>query len=103
VIDLEVTVLFSLFGKEKQSPALTFPLHIHTATLFIVLTLALGVGQIWFNFQKSTELIEESSIVLYEKVMQSAFFEMKANHQMAASAVEIVAEGGLPETKTLEQ
>ena len=103
MIDLEVAVLFSVFGKKKQSSTLKFPLHIHTATMFIVLTIALGAGQIWFNFQKSTELIEASSIVLYEKVMQSAFFEMKANHQMAASAVEIVAQGGLPETKTLEQ
>ena len=90
-------------NKKWLNPKLKFPLHIHTATMFIVLTIALGAAQIWFNFQKSTELIEESSIVLYEKVMQSAYLDLKSKYEMAATGVEIVAMGGLPKTKNLAE
>ena len=82
---------------------LKFPLHIHTATLFIILTIALGTGQIWFNFQKSTELIEESSIVLYEKVIQSAYLDLKSKYDIATTAVEILSMGGLPKATTLDE
>jgi len=96
-------ISLNVFGKKRLFTSVKVPLHILTATLFIILTIALGIGQIWFSFQKNTELIEESSIVLYEKVMQSAFSDLQQSHQMATSAVEIIAQGNLPETKTLEQ
>ena len=80
-----------------------FPLHIHTATLFIVLTIALGAGQVWFNYQKNTELIREGSTVLYEKVMQKAYMDMKAKYDMAANSVEIMAEGDIANAINLQQ
>ncbi len=80
-----------------------FPLHIHTATLFIVLTIALGAGQVWFNYQKNTELIREGSTVLYEKVMQKAYMDMKAKYDMAANSVEIMAEGNIANAENLHQ
>lgn len=87
--------------KKWLRPQGKFPLHIHTATMFIVLTMALGAGQIWFNFKKSTELIEQSSTVLYEKVMQSAYLDLKSKYKMAATSVELIAHGGLVKAKDL--
>jgi HD-GYP domain-containing protein (c-di-GMP phosphodiesterase class II) len=80
-----------------------FPLHIHTATLFIVLTISLGAGQVWFNYQKNTELIRDGSAVLYENVMQKAYMDMKAKYDMAANSVEIMAEGDIANAKNLAQ
>ncbi len=80
-----------------------FPLHIHTATMFIALTVALGAGQIWFNYQKNTELIRDGASVAYEKVMQEAHLDLKAKYYMAASSIEIIAEGELVNALTLDE
>ncbi|EPJ43930.1 MAG: hypothetical protein OFPII_38660 [Osedax symbiont Rs1] len=80
-----------------------FPLHIHTATMFIVLTVALGAGQIWFNYQKNTELIRDGASVAYEKVMQKVHMDLKAKYYMAATSIEIIAEGGLVNALTLDE
>ena len=80
-----------------------FPLHIHTATLFIVLTIALGAGPVWVPYQKNHELIREGSTVLYEKVMQKAYMDMKAKYDMAANSVEIMAEGNIANAENLHQ
>jgi HD-GYP domain-containing protein (c-di-GMP phosphodiesterase class II) len=63
--------------------------------MFIALTVVLGVVQIWFNYQKNTELIKESSTVLYDKVMQQAYTDLKSRYDIAATSVEIIAEGDL--------
>jgi HD-GYP domain-containing protein (c-di-GMP phosphodiesterase class II) len=75
----------------------------HIATMFIVLTIILGLVQIWFNYQKNTELIKESSIIQYEKVMERASMDLKAKYDMAANSVGIIAQGGLPKAKTIEE
>lgn len=81
----------------------TLPLHIHTATLFIILTIALGAGQIWFNYQKNTELISDGSAVIYEKIMQKVYSDLKSKYAVAATSVEIIAQGNLVTAKTLEE
>ena len=79
------------------------PLHIHTATMFTLITVVLGGAQIWFNYQKNTELIAENSTVLYEKVMQNAFMDLKAVHSLATNSLEIMAQGEIAKASTLEQ
>ncbi len=79
------------------------PLHIHTATMFTLITLVLGGAQIWFNYQKNTELIAENSKVLYEKVMQNAFMDLKAVHNLATNSLEIMAHGEIANAHTLEE
>ncbi|MEM5529971.1 HD domain-containing phosphohydrolase [Gammaproteobacteria bacterium AS21] len=93
--------------REKSQSSLIrifkFPLHMHIATMFIVLTIILGLVQIWFNYQKNTELIKESSIIQYEKVMERASMDLKSKYDMAANSVGIISQGGLPKAKTLDQ
>ncbi|MGB1239313.1 MAG: hypothetical protein ACPG4U_13935, partial [Pseudomonadales bacterium] len=90
-------------NKQSEIKARRLPLHIHTATLFILLTIALGSGQIWFNYQKNSELISESSVLLYEKVMREAFMDLKSKYQLAANSVEIIGQGEIASASTLEQ
>ncbi|EPJ54004.1 MAG: hypothetical protein OFPI_08200 [Osedax symbiont Rs2] len=78
------------------------PLHIHTATMFTLITVFLGGAQIWFNYQKNTELIAENSTVLYEKVMQNAFMDLKAVHSLASNSLEIMAQGEIAKARTLQ-
>ena len=80
-----------------------FPLHMHIATMFIVLTIIIGLVQIWFNYQKNTELIKESSIIQYEKVMQRASMDLKAKYNMAANSVSIMAQSELAKAATVDQ
>jgi HD-GYP domain-containing protein (c-di-GMP phosphodiesterase class II) len=79
------------------------PLYVHIVLILILLTATLGGGQIWFNYQKNTELIEESLAILYDKTAQQVYRNLKTNYDTAANNVEIMAEGWLVDAQNLEQ
>ncbi len=47
-----------------------FPLHIHIATLFIGLILAVGLVLGWFNYHKNAEVILSASEQLFDQINQ---------------------------------
>jgi HD-GYP domain-containing protein (c-di-GMP phosphodiesterase class II) len=80
-----------------------FPLHMHIATMFILLTMTLGAIQIWFNYHKNSELIKQSSILQYENVMQRAAMDLSAKYTLAANSVAIMAKSELALAKNLPE
>jgi HD-GYP domain-containing protein (c-di-GMP phosphodiesterase class II) len=71
--------------------------------MFIILTMVFGIIQVWFNYQKNSELIKESSVVQYEHVMQRAFNNFSSKYHLAANSVQIMAQSELPLANTLEK
>lgn len=88
---------------EKFRALITQPLYVHIVLILILLIVTLGGGQIWFNYQKNTELIEESLAILYDKTTQQVYRNLQTNYDIAANNVEIMAEGWLVDAQNLEQ
>ncbi len=87
----------------KLRGCLTQPLYVHIVLILILLIATLGGGQIWFNYQKNTELIEESLAILYDKTTQQVYRNLQTNYDIAANNVEIMAEGWIVDAQNLEQ
>lgn len=90
-----------VFNKFKRY--FTQPLYIHIVLLLVLLIGTLGGGQIWFNYQKNTELIEESLTILYDKTTQQVYRNLQTNYDIAANNVAIMAEGWIVYADTLAE
>ncbi|MFT5707585.1 MAG: HD-GYP domain-containing protein (c-di-GMP phosphodiesterase class II) [Oceanospirillaceae bacterium] len=77
------------------------PLYLHASMLFILLTIVLGAGQVWFNYQKNTELIQEGLTFLYEKTTYQVYANLKAKYDLATNNVELLAESELVNADSL--
>ncbi|MEH6444299.1 MAG: HD domain-containing phosphohydrolase [Oceanospirillaceae bacterium] len=92
-----------LTALKRDGVTFKLPLYLHASILFILLTLFLGVGQIWFNYQKNTELIQEGLTFLYEKTTYKVYANLKSKYDLAINNVELLAETELVNAGTLNE
>ena len=80
-----------------------FPLHIHIATLFIGLILAVGLVLGWFNYHKNAEIILSASEQLFDQINQEIMTHFRQVSAHTGSDIDllvltpIVHAGTLPE------
>ncbi|WP_419605926.1 hypothetical protein [Thiolapillus sp.] len=80
-----------------------FPLHIHIATLFIGLILAVGLVLGWFNYHKNAEVILSASEQLFDQINQEIMTHFRQVSAHTGSDIDllvltpIVRAGTLPE------
>jgi HD-GYP domain-containing protein (c-di-GMP phosphodiesterase class II) len=80
-----------------------YPLHVHIATLFILLIVVMGLVLGWFNFRKNTELILSASEELFDRITQEVLAEFNGTYSPVASMVDLLSVSPAMQADTLEE
>ena len=64
-----------------------YPLQVAISTLFIVITVLLGVILSWQSFNKTSEIMLKSADDLYERISQELFLDFKATYGTIAGGL----------------
>ena len=80
-----------------------YPLHIHIASLFIGLIIAVGAVLVWFNHQSNTAVILSASEQLFDQINREARLEFEKTHAPTADIVELLALNPIMQASSREE
>jgi HD-GYP domain-containing protein (c-di-GMP phosphodiesterase class II) len=80
-----------------------FPLHIHIATLFILLTLAFGLAMGWFNYKNNAQILLSASRQAFEQINQELISDLHAKHLQTTGSINLLIHTPLVHAGNLSQ
>jgi HD-GYP domain-containing protein (c-di-GMP phosphodiesterase class II) len=80
-----------------------FPLHIHIATLFIGLIVAVGLILGWFNYHKNAEIILSASEQLFDQINQEVMTHLRQTVGQTAGSINLLVLTPISHAQTLEE
>ena len=86
------------WAKQKR-----FPLHIHIATLFILLTLAFGLALGWFNYKNNAQILLAASRQAFEQINQELISDLHAKHLQTTGSINLLVHTRLVHASDLSQ
>jgi HD-GYP domain-containing protein (c-di-GMP phosphodiesterase class II) len=88
---------------KQQTPKRHFPLHIHIASLFIILILIVGVTLAWIGYRQISNLAFDNTEVLFGKTADELLLQFQKDYRPVATSVRLLANAALSDANDLEE
>jgi HD-GYP domain-containing protein (c-di-GMP phosphodiesterase class II)/HAMP domain-containing protein len=88
---------------KTRTPKKRFPLHIHIASLFIILILIVGVTLAWIGYRQISNLAFDNTEVLFGKTADELLLQFQKDYRPVATSVRLLANAALSDANDLEE
>ena len=86
----------------KQTRKKRYPLHLHIASLFIILILVVGVTLAWIGYRQISNLAFENTEILFTKTADELVLQFQKDYRPVATSVRLLANAAISEARNLE-
>jgi HD-GYP domain-containing protein (c-di-GMP phosphodiesterase class II) len=88
---------------KSQTSRKRYPLHLHIATLFTILILAVGTTLAWFGYRQISNLAFDTTEILFSKTADELALQFQAEYRPVATSVSLLANSPISEARELEE
>lgn len=86
---------------KQQTPKRQYPLHIHIASLFIILILSVSVTLAWVGYRQISNLAFDNTEVLFGKTADELLLQFQKDYRPVATSVRLLANAALSDANDL--
>jgi hypothetical protein len=88
---------------KKQTHKRQYPLHIHIASLFIILILIVGVTLAWIGYRQISNLAFDNTEILFTKTADELLLQFQKEYRPVATSVRLLANAAISQADNLEE
>ena len=88
---------------KNEPPGKRFPLHIHIASLFIVLILIVSIALAWIGYRQISNLAFDNTEILFNKTADELVLRFQKDYRPVATSVRLLANAAISDANNLEE